>query len=316
MYANAELYKPKHKKMKKYLFLIASALMLLGSCSSVPVTGRRQLNIVNDSEVLSSSLTEYQSYMKTAKKSTNAAQTAQVERVGKRIAAATEAYLKTHGGESEIKNFSWEFNLVQNSDLNAFCMPGGKIVVYEGLMKIISKDDELAVVLGHEVAHAVAKHSNERMSQQVLAQYGAGILGQALSGKSAAIQQIAGQVYGLGANYGVILPFSRKHESEADNIGLVFMRLAGYNPEVAIDFWKKMSSSSTASVPEIASTHPSDARRIADIEKELPSVMKNYQPLAEFAGTGTSSSSGTATKTVHFSSKKKAATAKKTTSKK
>ena len=302
--------------MKKYLFLIASALLLLGSCSSVPVTGRRQLNIVNDSEVLSSSLTEYQSYMKTAKKSTNAAQTAQVERVGKRIAAATEAYLKTHGGESEIKNFSWEFNLVQNSDLNAFCMPGGKIVVYEGLMKIISTDDELAVVLGHEVAHAVAKHSNERMSQQVLAQYGAGILGQALSGKSAAIQQIAGQVYGLGANYGVILPFSRKHESEADNIGLVFMRLAGYNPEVAVDFWKKMSSSSTASVPEIASTHPSDARRIADIEKELPSVMKNYQPLAEFAGTGTSSASGTATKTVHFSSKKKTDTTKKTTRKK
>ncbi len=302
--------------MKKYLFLIASALLLLGSCSSVPVTGRRQLNIVNDSEVLSSSLTEYQSYMKTAKKSTNAAQTAQVERVGKRIAAATEAYLKTHGGESEIKNFSWEFNLVQNSDLNAFCMPGGKIVVYEGLMKIISTDDELAVVLGHEVAHAVAKHSNERMSQQVLAQYGAGILGQALSGKSAAIQQIAGQVYGLGANYGVILPFSRKHESEADNIGLVFMRLAGYNPEVAVDFWKKMSSSSTASVPEIASTHPSDARRIADIEKELPSVMKNYQPLAEFAGTGTKATGVTATKTVHFSSKKKTATTKKTTRKK
>ena len=318
MYANAELYKPKHKKMKKYLFLIASALLLLGSCSSVPVTGRRQLNIVNDSEVLSSSLTEYQSYMKTAKKSTNAAQTAQVERVGKRIAAATEAYLKSHGGESEIKNFSWEFNLVQNNELNAFCMPGGKIVVYEGLMKIISKDDELAVVLGHEVAHAVAKHSNERMSQQVLAQYGAGILGQALSGKSAAIQQIAGQVYGLGANYGVILPFSRKHESEADNIGLVFMRLAGYNPEVAIEFWKKMSSSSTSSVPEIASTHPSDTRRIADIEKELPSVMKNYQPLAEFANTGTNASaaSSTATKTVHFSSKKKATTAKKTTSRK
>ena len=302
--------------MKKYLFLIASALLLLGSCSSVPVTGRKQLNIVNNSEVLSSSLTEYQSYMKSAKKSTNATQTAQVERVGKRIAAATEAYLKSHGAESEIKDFSWEFNLVQSNDLNAFCMPGGKIVVYEGLMQIISKDDELAVVLGHEVAHAVAKHSNERMSQQVLAQYGAGILGQTLSGKSAAIQQIAGQVYGLGANYGVILPFSRKHESEADNIGLVFMRLAGYNPEVAIDFWKKMSSSSTASVPEIASTHPSDARRIADIEKELPSVMKNYQPLAEFANASTSSASSTATKTVHFSSKKSATTTKKTTSKK
>ncbi len=298
--------------MKKFLFLTASALMLLGSCSSVPVTGRKQLNIVSDSEVLSSSLTEYQNYMKTAKKSVNAAKTAQVERVGRRIAAATEAYLKSHGAENEIKNFSWEFNLVQSNELNAFCMPGGKIVVYEGLMKIISSDDELAVVLGHEVAHAVAKHSNERMSQQVLAQYGAGILGQALSGKSEAVQQIAGQVYGLGANYGVILPFSRKHESEADRIGLVFMRLAGYNPEVAVEFWKKMASSSTSSVPEIASTHPSDARRIADIEKELPDVMKNYRPLSEFAGISTNRASTSAIKTIHFSSKKKTKTTKKT----
>lgn len=293
--------------MRKCIIALATAALIITACSSVPVTGRRQLNIVSDSEVLTSSLTEYQSYMKSAKKSTNAQETAQVERVGKRIAAATEAYLKSHGAESEIKNFSWEFNLVQNSELNAFCMPGGKIVVYEGLMKIISSDDELAVVLGHEVAHAVAKHSNERMSQQLLAQYGSSILGTALSGQSAAVQAVAGQVYGLGANYGVILPFSRKHESEADHIGLVFMRLAGYNPEVALNFWKKMSSSGSSSVPEFASTHPSDQRRIADIQKELPSVMKDYQPLSQFASTGSSASTPiTSTKTVHFSSKKSA----------
>jgi predicted Zn-dependent protease len=296
--------------MKKILIPAISAIMLLTGCSSVPVTGRRQLNLVSDNEVLSASLTEYQSYMKTAKKSTNAEETAQVVRVGKRIAAATEEYLKTHGAASEISEFSWEFNLVQNNELNAFCMPGGKIVVYEGLMKIISKDDELAVVLGHEVAHAVAKHSNERMSQQLVAQYGAGILGQALSGQSQAVQAIASQVYGLGANYGVILPFSRKHESEADKIGLVFMRLAGYDPEVAVSFWKKMSASSSSSVPEFASTHPSDARRISDIEKALPAIMKDYQPLPEFTSTGSKTTSA-ATKTLHFSSKKKSSSRKR-----
>ncbi len=135
-----------------------------------------------------------------------------VTRVGKKIAAATEQYLKNNGLESEIKNFAWEFNLVNDSQVNAFCMPGGKIVVYEGLMQLVSSDDELAVVVGHEVAHAVAKHSNERMSQQLMAQYGAQILGQALSNKSAAVQQIGNSVYGLGAQYGVMLPFSRKHE--------------------------------------------------------------------------------------------------------
>lgn len=296
--------------IKKILIPAISAIMLLTGCSSVPVTGRRQLNLVSDNEVLSASLTEYQSYMKTAKKSTNAEETAQVVRVGKRIAAATEEYLKTHGAASEISEFSWEFNLVQNNELNAFCMPGGKIVVYEGLMKIISKDDELAVVLGHEVAHAVAKHSNERMSQQLVAQYGAGILGQALSGQSQAVQAIASQVYGLGANYGVILPFSRKHESEADKIGLVFMRLAGYDPEVAVSFWKKMSASSSSSVPEFASTHPSDSRRISDIEKALPAIMKDYQPLPEFTSTGSKTTSA-ATKTLHFSSKKKSSSRKR-----
>ena len=143
--------------MRKTIILVLAALVVFASCSTVPVTGRKQVLLVSDSEVLTSSLTEYQKYMNTATKSTNAAQTAQVERVGKKIAAATEAYLRMNGQESEIQNFSWEFNLVKSDELNAFCMPGGKIVVYEGLMKIMSSDDELAVVLGHEVAHAVAK---------------------------------------------------------------------------------------------------------------------------------------------------------------
>ena len=195
-----------------------------------------------------------------------------VKRVGQKIATATEQYLRQNGMESEIKNFAWEFNLIKDDQVNAFCMPGGKIVVYEGLMKLVSSDDELAVVIGHEVAHAVAKHSNERMSQQVAAQYGAQILSKSLSEKSALIQNLAGAVYGVGAQYGVMLPFSRTHELEADYMGLVFMAMAGYNPDVAVNFWKKMSAGSNGNVPEFMSTHPSDAHRISQIQKVLPEI--------------------------------------------
>lgn len=260
--------------MKKITGLFISALLLLSSCGSVPVTGRKQMLLVSDSEVLTSSLTQYSEYMKSAPVSTDAKGKAMVTRVGKRIAAATEAYLKANGLANEVQNFSWEFNLVKDNQVNAFCMPGGKIVVYEGLLKICSSDDELAVVVGHEVAHAVAKHSNERISQQLLTQYGAQILGQALSEKSARIQQIGNTVYGLGAQYGVTLPFSRKHESEADYMGLIFMTIAGYNPNTAITFWQKMSANGGAAVPEFMSTHPSDATRINDIKKYLPELEK------------------------------------------
>ena len=260
--------------MKKKVSVWLSMLLFLAACSSVPLTGRKQMLLVSDSEVLSSSLTQYSDYMKTATKSTSKNGSAMVTRVGKKIAAATEQYLKNNGLESEIKNFSWEFNLVKDDQVNAFCMPGGKIVVYEGLMQLVDSDDELAVVVGHEVAHAVAKHSNERMSQQLMAQYGAQIIGQALSNKSAAVQQIGNSVYGLGAQYGVMLPFSRKHESEADYMGLVFMTMAGYNPEVAVNFWQKMSAGKSGATPEFMSTHPSDATRISDIQKYLPDLEK------------------------------------------
>ena len=279
--------------MKKYLLLMVTAAALLYCCSSVHITGRKQLNLVSESDVLSSSLTQYKSYMSSAKVSGNKTQSEVVTRVGKKIAAATETYLRDNGKASELQNYAWEFNLVENNELNAFCMPGGKIVVYSGLMNIIGSDDELAVVLGHEVAHAVAKHSNERMSQQVVAQYGANILSAALANKSAATQSVAGQVFGLGSQYGVMLPFSRKHESEADYMGLVLMTIAGYNPDVAITFWKKMSSSGTSSVPELMSSHPSDATRIADIEKNLPSIKKKYGSSSASATTAKSSTGTT-----------------------
>lgn len=281
--------------MKKYaLSLLATVLLCIG-CSTVPITGRRQVLLVSDQEVLSASLTQYSSYMSSASRSTNSNRSAMVTRVGQRIAAATELYLRENGMESELANFAWEFNLVNDNQVNAFCMPGGKIVVYEGLMNLVASEDELAVVVGHEVAHAVAKHSNERMSQQMLTEYGAQILSAAVSEKSAAIQSMAAQVYGLGAQYGLTLPFSRKHELEADYMGLILMTIAGYNPDVAIGFWQKMSADGQQ-VPEFMSTHPSDAKRIREIEKELPKIKELLQVVPAATTPATSTKSSTSSK--------------------
>ena len=262
--------------MNKNVLLLILAALLLSSCSSVPITGRKQLSLISDAEVLSSSLTQYKGYMAQATISGNKVQSEMVTRVGKALAMATETYLKNNGMESDIQNYAWEFSLVANTEVNAFCMPGGKIVVYEGLMKMVSSEDELAVVIGHEVAHAVAKHSNERMSQQILAQYGSNVLNSALANKSAAVQSVAGQVFGLGAQYGVMLPFSRKQENEADYMGMVLMSMAGYNPDMALTFWQKMSAGGGASVPELLSTHPSDETRINNIKKNLPKIKQTY----------------------------------------
>ncbi len=264
--------------MKKFNILLSVLLtcLLVSSCGTVAVTGRKQLLLVSDSEVMSLSNQSFKEYMSSAKPSTNATETAMVVRVGKRIAGAVETYLKANGMSSEVQNYAWEFHLVQSKEANAFCMPGGKIVVYEGLLPYTQTEEALAIVLGHEVAHAVAKHSAERMSHQLLANYGAQALGVLMSSRPAATQQIAQQVYGLGANYGVMLPYSRKNESEADRMGLIFAAMAGYNPQVATSFWSRMASIGT-STPEFFSDHPSDATRIAQIKKEMPEALKYYK---------------------------------------
>lgn len=263
--------------MKKGI-LAVFILLLLAGCSSVALTGRKQLLLVSDSEVMSLSNSSFQDYMKTAKPSTNAANTAMVVRVGRRIANAVETYLRNNGMANEIKNFAWEFHLVQDPEPNAFCMPGGKIVVNEGILPYTQTEEGLAIVLGHEVGHAVAKHSAERLSQQMVASYGGQLLSGVLSNKSAATQNLAQQIYGLGAQYGVMLPYSRRNESEADHLGLVFAAMAGYNPQAAIPFWQRMASGGSKKVPEFMSTHPSDASRINNIRKLLPEAMKYYTP--------------------------------------
>lgn len=271
--------------MVKYLSLLfVTSLLLFTSCGSVPVTGRKQLNLVSNQEVLTLSLQQYDEFMKSAPKSIDKANTALVQKVGRNIANAVETYLKNNGYADDVSSYSWEFNLVKSTDVNAFCMPGGKIVVYEGILPYTQNETGLAVVLGHEVAHAVAKHANERMSQQMMTQYGTAAVGTALGGASAGVQQAAAAAIGLGSQYGILLPYSRKQELEADELGLIFMAMAGYDPNQAASFWMRMSQQG-GSTPEFMSTHPSDNTRIQQIQKYLPEAMKYYK-----GGTGTTSS--------------------------
>lgn len=243
--------------------------LLFSGCGAVPLTGRRQILLVSDQEIFQAGLVQYREYLGSATLSSDPSATDVVKNVGRKLADATESYLRANGFESDISNFAWEFNLVKDTQVNAFCMPGGKIVVYEGLLSVAKTEAELAVVLGHEIAHAVAKHSNERMSQQILAQYGMAILSSALSEKSAIVRETATTVFGLGAQVGMMLPYSRKHEYEADYMGIVFMEIAGYDSNSAVEFWSKMAALGESSVPEFLSTHPSDSKRIANLQGKI-----------------------------------------------
>lgn len=259
---------------KIFLFAVCCGV-LFPSCSTVPVTGRRQLSLVSDQEVLALSNQSFTDYMKSAKVSSNTVAAQQVKRVGGRIAQAVESYLKSHGMAADLDQYKWQFVLVADPTPNAFAMPGGKVVVNEGILPYTKDDNGLAVVLGHEIAHAVARHSSERISQQMLVQYGNTALNALMSEKSSTAQALASSVYGLGAQYGVMLPYSRKHEYEADRLGLIFMAMAGYDVNQAPKFWTRMSQmSGSGSTPQFMSTHPSDANRIKEIQAAIPEALK------------------------------------------
>lgn len=269
--------------IRKFLLLPIVALALLvsgcGTTSTVPVTGRQHNLLVDDAQVLSLSTQQYSEFMKTAPLSKNAANSNLVKTVGRKLATAVENYLNSNGFANEVKNFAWEFNLVQDKQVNAFCMPGGKIVVYEGLLPVTQDEASLAVVLGHEIAHAVAKHSAEQMSTQMRQQYGAEIVGQLLGQYTGAnVAQLASLAAQMGFSF-ANLKYSRENESEADYMGLIFMAMAGYDPQLAVPFWQRMAAASgNANASDLFSDHPSDAKRIAALQKAMPDALKYYTP--------------------------------------
>lgn len=301
------------KKLKFMLLAVVTALVFAscGTTRTVPITGRKQNLLVSDEQVLSLSNQEYSNFMKSAKVSTDAANTAMVKRVGQNLATAVQNYLVNNGLQSELKNFSWEFNLVQNKEANAFCMPGGKIVVYEGLLPYTQNEASLAIVLGHEIAHAVAKHSAEQMSKQIKNQYGTQILGGVLqaAGVSSTTTQLAQILAQKGLQFRS-LKYSRDHETEADRMGLIFAAMAGYDPNVAVAFWQRMSQGSSSNQNDMFSDHPSDAKRIAAIKAEMPEALKYYKPATKVSSSTSKTSSTKKTTT------KKTSTTKKTTKKK
>ncbi len=259
------------------LLLAVFILLVTISCTTVPLTGRRQLSLVPESEMISLSLTQYGQFLKENKTSTDQAKTAMVRRVGQKVAKAVESYMSQKGLSDNLKGYQWEFNLVENKEVNAWCMPGGKVVVYTGLLPVAQNDEGLATVLGHEIAHAVARHGSERMSDQMFVQLGSTSLSAAMANKPQQTQTLANAVFGAGSQVGFLLPFSRKHESEADYMGLIFMAMAGYNPNASLAFWERMAQQTKASTPEFLSTHPVNSTRIANIREKLPEAMKYYK---------------------------------------
>lgn len=269
--------------MKRVLFLIiviagfSGMTFFMSSCSSVPISGRSQLNLIPESELVAMSLTSYSDFLKENKVSTNKQQTDQVKNVGNSIKKAVESYMSQNGLSSRIAGYQWEFNLVDNAETNAWCMPGGKVVVYTGILPVTKNEAGLAVVMGHEIAHAIARHGNERMSQALLIQTGGLALSAALQEKPQQTQQLFLAAYGIGTEVGISLPYSRAHETEADKLGLIFMAMAGYNPSEAVEFWKRMQNTGGQKPPEFLSTHPSDQTRIENLQKFLPEAMKYYK---------------------------------------
>jgi predicted Zn-dependent protease len=255
--------------------LILSFLFLL-SCATVPMTGRKQFVAIPSSQMISLSAESYAEVLSGAQLSTNTDYVNSVRRVGERLTAAVETYLKQNNMQSVTEGYQWQYNVLASEELNAWCMPGGQIAFYEGILPVCQDENGIAVVMGHEIAHAVAQHGNERMSQQLALQMGGIALSEALRTQKEETINLAMLAFGVGAQVGVLLPYSRTHESEADELGLYFMAMAGYNPQTAPDFWKRMEARSSARPPEFLSTHPDPANRIEHLNQVMPKAMEYY----------------------------------------
>ena len=264
--------------VKSKLIVLSGLLLFISGCSEVAISGRKQFNFVPSSTMNSMSFTSYSEFLAQHKLSTDAEQTQMVKRTGARIQKAVEDYCAENGIEDRLEGYEWEFNLVDDPNVNAWCMPGGKVVVYTGILPIAQGEAGLAVVMGHEIAHAFAKHGAERMSQQLVVQMGGIALSTALDKYPEQTQNLFMQSYGVGTQVGVLLPYSRVHENESDHLGLVFMAMAGYNPEEAPAFWQRMAAQSKGSAPpEFLSTHPANETRIQNLKDLLPEAMTYYR---------------------------------------
>ena len=266
--------------MKKFTMMgIAAAILMTYACSTVPISGRNRISFVSETEMQTAAAQSYSTLLKDpSTKILNNADATRVKRIGQKIASAVTKYMNANGYSSQIQGFNWEFNLIDSKEVNAWCMPGGKVAVYSGILPVTKDDAGLATVMGHEIAHAIAQHSSERASKAALAELGGSLVGAATGNKSAAIQNGINQAYGLGAQGLYLLPNSRAQELEADHLGLIFMSMAGYNPTNAVSFWQRMSAASAGSQKpaEFMSTHPADATRIAQIQKDLPEAQKYF----------------------------------------
>ncbi len=262
--------------MKGRLIYVLLFAFLLSMCKTVPLTGRKGLKLISTSEINALSFSQYDQLKKDSKLSTNTQQVNQLKEVGNRIQVAITKYMNDNGYSELLEGFEWEFILIEDEQVNAFCMPGGKVAFYTGILPYCKDETGIAVVMGHEIAHAIAEHGNERMSQALVQEMGGVALSVALQNEPGETQSLFAMAYGLGSQYGVMLPFSRKHESEADELGLYFMAMAGYDPQAAPAFWERMSKAGGSKPPEFLSTHPSDESRISNLNKIMPKALEFY----------------------------------------
>lgn len=256
--------------------LIILSLFYLVSCASVPITGRKQLVAISSSQMIALSDESYAKVLEKNQLSSNAKYISSVKSVGEKLSHAVETYLKQNGMEAYTRDYDWQYNVLVSPELNAWCMPGGQIAFYEGIMPICEDENGIAVVMGHEIAHAVAQHGNERMSQQLMIQLGGIALSEALNTQPQETIDLALIAFGVGSKVGVELPFSRTHESEADELGIYFMAMAGYDPRGAPDFWKRMEANAGSHPPEFLSTHPDPSNRIENLNRLMPKAMEYY----------------------------------------
>ena len=266
----------------KIFFLRAAAVVSLAgflfACATVPVTGRRQLSLIPASTMLAMSQEQYGAFLKESRLSTDAKSTAMVQQVGENIQAAVERYFAEQGMARELKNYAWEFNLIESQEVNAWAMPGGKIAVYTGILPVTRDENGLAVVIGHEIGHVMAGHGAERMSHLLAVQMGGMALAAAMANRPEATQQLWYTAFGLGAQVGFVLPYSRLQEHEADRLGLIFMAMAGYDPQHALAFWERLAARKEGQAPPaFLSTHPTDAQRIQRIRDLMPEVQRYYR---------------------------------------